>query len=171
MASRRAFLPALFCFLFGLPAIVAADMSRCTLPDGSEIYTNTPKEYQNCVAYEPASELSMFSRVPALGDAPRLFQVEPVQQPERTKQVDASPVPSEMPFEVFRMLTLGMSEAEILQRAGPPTYVVPNTTGAFGLLAPISSAARYYYLGDWIVTVNFDLAGRVINLDRSRPSP
>ena len=77
----------------------------------------------------------------------------------------------EMPFEVYRMLSLGMSEAEILKRAGPPSYVVPNTTGAFGLLAPISSASRYYYLGDWIVTVTFDLSGRVINLDRSRPSP
>jgi hypothetical protein len=171
MSSRRAFFPAFLCFLLGLPAVVAADMWRCAHPDGGEIYTNTPKEYQQCLAYEPASELSVFSRVPAIGDAPRLLQVEPVQQPERTKQVDASPVPSEMPFEVFRMLSLGMSEAEVLQRAGPPTYVVPNTTGAFGLLAPISSAARYYYLGDWIVTVNFDLAGRVINLDRSRPRP
>ena len=171
MAIRRSCVPLVFCLLLGLPAVVAAEMWRCALPDGSEIYTNIPKEYQNCVAYEPAAELSLFSRVPALGIAPPLLQIEPVEQPERTRQVDASPIPREMPFEVFRMLSLGMSEAEVLQRAGPPTYVVPNTTGAFGLLAPISSAARYYYLGDWIVTVNFDLAGRVVNLDRSRPSP
>jgi hypothetical protein len=167
----RSLLPLIVFILLGLPAVVSAEMWRCALPDGSEIYTNTPKEYQQCLAFEPVSDLSVFSRVPAIGVGPRLLEVEPVQQPERAKQVDVSPVLRDMPFEVFRMLSLGMNEAEILHRAGPPSYVVPNTTGAFGLLAPISSAARYYYLGDWTVTVTFDLAGRVINLDRSRPSP
>ena len=172
MASRRAFLPSLLCLLLGLPAVVAADMWRCALPDGSEIYTNTPKEYQHCLAYEPASELSVFSRVPVVGIAPRLLQVEPVQQRERTPQVDESPVPSDMSFEVFRMLAIGMPEAEVLARAGPPTYISSlPLAGGPGLIAPVSNALRYSYVGDWIVIVEFDRSGRVSNVNRFRPRP
>ena len=173
MASRRAFLPALLCFLLGLPAVVAAgDMWRCAVPDGGEIYTNTPKEYQNCVAYEPVSELSVFSRVPALDVAPRLLQAEPAQQRERTPQGDESPVPSDMSFEVFRMLSIGMPEVEVLARAGPPTYISSlPLTGGHGLIAPVSNALRYSYVGDWIVIVEFDRSGRVTNVTRFRPRP
>jgi hypothetical protein len=145
----------------------------CSLATDSPIYTNITKGYQDCVAFEPKSELGMFS-TNVVPTSPRLEEFRPLLEPTPAslppKAEEALPY-REMPFEVFRMLSLGMSEAEILKRAGQPSYVVPNTTGAFGLLAPISSAARYYYLGDWIVTVTFDLSGRVINLDRSRPSP
>jgi hypothetical protein len=156
-----------------LPSAASSEMWVCSLATDSPIYTNITKGYQDCVAFEPKSELGMFSTnvVPTL---PRLEEFRPLLEPTPAslppKAEEALPY-REMPFEVFRMLSLGMSEAEILKRAGQPSYVVPNTTGAFGLLAPISSAARYYYLGDWIVTVTFDLSGRVINLDRSRPSP
>jgi hypothetical protein len=173
MASHRILFPAFLCVLFGLPAIVsAADMWRCALPDGSEIYTNTPKEYQTCVAHEPVSELGVFSRVPGVNVAPRLLQVEPAQQRERIPQVDASPVPSEMSFEVFRMLSIGMPEAEVLARAGPPTYIssLPFAGGP-GLIAPVSNALRYSYVGDWIVVVEFDRSGRLTNVNRFRPHP
>jgi hypothetical protein len=172
MSSRRAFLPALLCLLLGLPAVVAADMWRCALPDGGEIYTDTPKEYQHCLAYQPASELGVFSRVPAIGVAPRPLQVEPVQQRERLPQVDESPVPSDMSFEVFRMLSIGMPEAEVLARAGLPTYISSLPfAGGYGLIAPVSNALRYSYIGDWIVIVEFDRSGRVSNLNRFRPRP
>jgi hypothetical protein len=174
MASRRSFLPAFFLLLLGLPPIAAADMWRCALPDGSEIYTNTPESYSDCKSYEPKSELLPFitSRYSNARESRFMLDIpsEPSPPSTSTRAEEARPY-REMPFEVFRMLGFGMTEAEVLHRAGPPSYVVPNTTGAFGLLAPISSAARYYYLGDWIVTVSFDLSGRVINLDRSRPSP
>jgi hypothetical protein len=77
-----------------------------------------------------------------------------------------------MPFEIFRMLSIGMTEAEVIARAGPPTYIssIP-LAGGVGLIAPVSNALRYNYLGDWIVVVTFDLSGRVINLERFRPRP
>ena len=173
MARWRCFSLGMFFMVVVLPAASAAEMWLCSLPDGSAIYTNIPKDYQNCAAFEPKSELGMFSTnvvptPPPLEEFRLPLEPTPAALPPKAEE---APLYREMPFEVYRMLNLGMSEAEILKRAGPPSYVVPNTTGAFGLLAPISSAARYYYLGDWIVTVTFDLSGRVINLDRSRPSP
>jgi hypothetical protein len=173
MTSRRILFPALLCVLFGLPAVVsAADMWRCALPDGSEIYTNTPKEYQTCVAHEPVSELGVFSRGPGVNVAPRPLQFEPVQQPQPPKPVDAPPAPSEMSFEVFRMLSIGMPEAEVLARAGPPTYIssLPFAGGP-GMIAPVSNALRYSYVGDWVVVVEFDRSGRLSNITRFRPRP
>ncbi|HEY3198501.1 MAG TPA: hypothetical protein VGJ57_10845 [Nitrospirales bacterium] len=172
MTIRRSFALLLLCFPLAMPALVTAEMWRCATPDGTEIYTNLPKEYQKCVAYEPVSELGVFSRVPAIGVAPRLLQVEPVQPPERTKLVEESPVPSDMSFEVFRMLSIGMPEAEVLARAGSPTYISSlPLTGGPGLIAPVSNALRYSYIGDWIVVVEFDRSGRVSNLNRFRPRP
>ena len=77
-----------------------------------------------------------------------------------------------MPFEVFRMLSIGMTEAEVLARAGPPTYIsgLPLVAGS-GLIAPVSNALRYSYVGDWIVMLEFDRSGRVMNIDRFRPRP
>ena len=160
-------------FLLVVPTAASSEMWLCSLPTGDSIYTNISKDYQACATFEPKSELGMIS-TNVVPTSPRLEEFRPLLEPTPAslppRAEEALPY-HEMPFEVYRMLSLGMSEAEILKRAGPPSYVVPNTTGAFGLLAPISSASRYYYLGDWIVTVTFDLSGRVINLDRSRPSP
>jgi hypothetical protein len=173
MARWRGVSSGIFFLLVVLPAAASSEMWLCSPPTGDAIYTNIPKDYQDCAAFEPKSELGMFS-TNVVPTSPRLEEfrspLEPMPASLPPKAEEALPY-REMPFEVYRMLSLGMSEAEILKRAGPPSYVVPNTTGAFGLLAPISSASRYYYLGDWIVTVTFDLSGRVINLDRSRPSP
>ena len=173
MARWRGFSLAIFFLLVVLPTAASAEMWLCSLPTGGAIYTNLPKDYQDCTPFEPKSELGMFS-TNVVPTSPRLEEFRLPLEPTPASlppKAEEAPLYREMPFEVYRMLNLGMSEAEILKRAGPPSYVVPNTTGAFGLLAPISSAARYYYLGDWIVTVTFDLSGRVINLDRSRPSP
>ena len=173
MARWRGVSSGIFFLLVVLPTAASAEMWLCSLPTGGTIYTNLPKDYQDCAAFEPKSELGMFS-TNVVPTSPRLEEFRPPLEPMPASlppKAEEAPLYREMPFEVYRMLNLGMSEAEILMRAGPPSYVVPNTTGAFGLLAPISSASRYYYLGDWIVTVTFDLSGRVINLDRSRPSP
>jgi hypothetical protein len=171
MLNWRSFLPAILLLLLGLPPIASADMWRCALPDGSDIYTNTPKEYQGCQIHEPVAELFVISSVRDAGVQPRLFQ-EPVQQPEPTRHIDERSVSSEMPFEVFRMLAIGMTEAEVLARAGPPTYISAlSLVAGSGLIAPVSNALRYSYVGDWIVVVEFDRSGRVINIDRFRPRP
>jgi hypothetical protein len=171
MLSWRSFLPAILLPMLALPHIASAEMWRCALPDGSDIYTNNSKDYQGCQVYEPVAELFVISAIREAGVRPRLFQ-EPLQQPEPTRQVDERPVSGEMPFEVFRMLSIGMTEVEVLARAGPPTYIsgLPLVAGS-GLIAPVSNALRYSYVGDWIVMLEFDRSGRVINIDRFRPRP
>ena len=153
----------------GLPAVATAEISRCSLADGSEIYTNNPADYPTCQAYEPKSEVSVFSTTePA---PPRLRVPDVFTEPARLPKVEPPPA-TDMPFEVFRMLSIGMYEAEVIARAGVPTYIssLPLAAGS-GLIAPVSNALRYSYIGDWIVVVSFDLSGRVINLDRFRPRP
>jgi len=157
--------------LIVLPSEAAAEMWLCSLPTGDAIYTNIPKDYQDCTAFEPKSELGMFStnRVPL---PPRREGFElPLESKPAPRAEEAFPS-GEMPFETFRMLSIGMNEAEVIARAGPPTYIssIP-LAGGFGLIAPVSNALRYNYLGDWIVVVTFDPSGRLINLERFRPRP
>lgn len=170
MARWRFSLVLLF-LLVGLPAVARGEMWLCSLPDGSKIYTDTPKNYQDCGAYEPKSDVPVFTtnRAPL---APRLEGFELPLEPKPAPRAEEAFSSREMPFEVFRMLSLGMNEAEVIARAGSPTYIssLPLVAGA-GLIAPVSNALRYNYVGDWIVVVTFDLSGRVINLERFRPRP
>jgi hypothetical protein len=172
MVSRRSFLPAILLLLLALPPIASADMWRCTLPDGSEIYTNNPKDYQSCKSYQPIAELSVFLPRPDSEVAPRFLQGS-VQQPEPLVQTDQGALTTEMPFEVWRMISIGMHETQVLAQAGPPTYI-SGTTGVVpgsGLFAPVSNALRYNYVSgidDWIVVVEFDNSARVRNVDRFR---
>src|SRR5438105_14058367 len=165
MARWRVFSLAIFFLLVVLPAAASAEMWLCSLPTGDAIYTNIPKDYQGCTAFEPKSELGMFStnRVPL---PPRLEEFRlPLESKPAPRAEEAFPS-GEMPFETFRMLSIGMNEAEVIARAGPPTYIssIP-LAGGFGLIAPVSNALRYNYLGDRIVFVTFDPSGRLINLD------
>jgi hypothetical protein len=157
--------------LIVLPSEAPAEMWLCSLPTDSAIYTNIPKGYQDCAAFEPKSELGMFS-TNVVPTSPRLEGFElPLESKPAPRADEASPS-REMPFEIFRMLSIGMTEAEVIARAGPPTYISSlPLAGGFGLIAPVSNALRYNYLGDWIVVVTFDLSGRVINLERFRPRP
>lgn len=163
----------LLALLLAIPSAFSTDLSVCTLADGQKVYTNKAQDSGNCEPYEPQSTLGYIYRK---GGSP-LPYIEAVipDRPERI--VPAQPTGEtqalrEMPFEVFRMLSLGMSDADVLSRAGPPSYIAtfPNN-GGFGQLAPTLSALRYYYLGDWVVVVSFDPSGHINNLERFRPRP
>ena len=157
--------------LIVLPSEAPAEMWLCSLPTDSAIYTNIPKGYQDCAAFEPESELGMFS-TNVVPTSPRLEGFELPLEPKPEPRAEEALPSREMPFEIFRMLSIGMTEAEVIARAGPPTYISSlPLAGGFGLIAPVSNALRYNYLGDWIVVVTFDLSGRVINLERFRPRP
>ena len=171
MARWRCFSLGMFFMLVVLPAAASAEMWLCSLPAGDAIYTNIPKDYQNCAAFEPKSDVSVFTtnRVPL---PPRLEGFELPLEPKAAPKAEEAFPSGEMSFETFRMLKIGMTEAEVIARAGPPTYISSlPLAGGVGLIAPVSNALRYNYLGDWIVIVTFDLSGRLINLDRFRPRP
>lgn len=77
----------------------------------------------------------------------------------RERSVPKSHAASELPFEVLRMLSVGMSKVEVLSRAGAPHYT----------LKPYGSSAWVYTSSDkWIVELTF-AAGRIIAINWTRP--
>ena len=73
-----------------------------------------------------------------------------------------------IPFEDYIFLEDGMSEGEILLRAGPPDY--ETLINNFYLYRKI----WYYipdgsYSGDRLTKITFDASGNVINIERTNP--
>jgi hypothetical protein len=93
--------------------------------------------------------------------------------PPQVERVILSPPVGEIPFQVIRMLSVGMSEAEVLSRAGLPQFTLIGSQ-SFGFpfpTWPIFGANRFVYSsGDWIVEVTFG-GGRVISINEFRPRP
>src|SRR5205085_2793182 len=109
MARWRGFSVAIFFLFIVLPAAASAEMWLCTLPAGGSVYTNLPKDYQDCAAFEPKSELGMFStNVVPTSPRPERFEL-PLESKPAPRAEEAFPS-GEMPFEVFRMLSIGMNE-------------------------------------------------------------
>jgi hypothetical protein len=89
-------------------------------------------------------------------------------------RIEAQPPLGEIPFEVFRMLSVGMTEGEILGRAGLPQTTLIGGSYAFGSpypIWPIFGANRFVYSsGDWIVELEFT-GGRVASINQTRLRP
>jgi hypothetical protein len=77
-----------------------------------------------------------------------------VSEPEKPKAKETEPLSGFVPFEKFRSIKEGMSEAEILSRLGPPTREVSDETETSGFrsrgsfLKRESLVKRYYYIGN-----------------------
>jgi len=80
----------------------------------------------------------------------------------------------EIPFETYRMLSVGMTEAEVLGRAGLPQTTYIGSAYPFGSpypFWPIFGANRFVYsAGDWIVELTFT-GGRVASINQTRLRP
>jgi hypothetical protein len=74
----------------------------------------------------------------------------------------------EIRFGDYKFLELGMDEAEVLLRVGPPDreQVIENVFGAKG-------GEKWSYVPDgpngWLTILWFDAFGRVIHIQRDRP--
>jgi len=86
----------------------------------------------------------------------------PVQRVE-SESVDSGPSPGYIPFEKFKYITKGMTEAEVLSRLGPPTRqeedevkskgtitgdVSPGGALSASYKGGTHTVKRYYYIGD-----------------------
>lgn len=95
----------------------------------------------------------------------------PVPPPQ---QIEMQPPVGEIPFEVVRMLSVGMSEAEVLRRAGFPQTTLIGGGYSFGSPYsswPIFGANRFVYSsGDWLVELTFT-GGRVLSINQNRVRP
>ncbi len=77
-----------------------------------------------------------------------------VAEPEGPPVTPPRPRSGFIPFEKFKHLTEGMSEAEVLSRVGPPTREVKDEVEVKGYYTPggmvrrETLVKRYYYIGD-----------------------
>jgi hypothetical protein len=143
-----------------------AEMSVCVLPDGSDLYTNNAKDYEACEPYEPKSEVPVVST--SGRDGPRTAELHPSEP--AVFRIEESLPSGEMPFDIYRMLSIGMYEPEVLSRAGLPT-VIKSYPGAGGVAGAVATSFRYFYMGDWIVVITFGPSGRIVELQRFRARP
>ncbi|MBI3809835.1 MAG: hypothetical protein HY284_05175 [Nitrospirae bacterium] len=150
--------------LWAAPAQAAEQLWLCHQQDGSEIYTTDPSALKNCKQYTPPSGLTTApeldrDRRPADEDYPRKSYKK---APAGERHSEEKPKPKgDVDFETFRMLSTGMTEAEILTRAGSPKYIF-----RIGY-----NVQRWVYTeAEWLIEVTFT-GGRVANIDWYRPRP
>jgi hypothetical protein len=174
--------------LFPLSVTAAeTELWSCTKADGTTTFTNKTKDLSGCGAYALRSELGYVKR------AVEEKKEEPKPLESKTQaalppininiMVSAPPPPAppvietapagEIPFEVVRMLSVGMTEAEILRRAGLPqaTLIGSHSFSSPYPFWPIFGANRFVYSsGDWIVELTFT-GGRVFSINEVRVRP
>ena len=142
-----------------------AELWRCVGPEGAEVFVNKTDGFSGCKRYEPRSE---FSVVPSKGAADSLPSRDgrlSVKEPrvrlghDKPTAVSIKHPKGEVSFEVFRMLSTGMSRAEVLSRAGSPQNKFKNK----GTQRWIYSTSDH-----WIVEIVFS-GNNVIQVNSSRP--
>jgi len=157
------------------------------------MFTDHVPAQVGCRAYTVRSELGYFKRAaepPAvIQEAPKppepQVQAQPSLPPIIINIVISTPPPrppvintlapvGEMPFETYRMLSVGMTEAEVLGRAGLPQTTLIGSSYSFGSpypFWPVFGANRFVYSsGDWIVELTFG-GGRVVSINQTRLRP
>jgi hypothetical protein len=172
-----------------LSAMAEPALWSCTQADGTPIFTNHSKGLTDCRQYALQSELGYMKRtVEEKADVPKPTEPKPqaAPPPVTVNIIVNAPPPSpppviemrpdigEIPFEVVRMLSVGMTEAEILRRAGPPQATLIGGSYAFGApypFWPVFGANRFVYSsGDWLVELTFG-GGRVLSINQTRVRP
>src|SRR5439155_15879329 len=104
------------------PSMSQAEMWSCSLPDGTEIFTNKkPESAGNCRVYEMKADF--VNRPSNDGSTPTLHEAMPTPIVQRPREYER---PAEgtgnIDYETFRLLTIGMRESDVLTRVGAPRY-------------------------------------------------
>jgi len=141
-----------------------AELLRCTGRNGTVVFTNEAAGLSECRRYEPRSTLTVAPERGPADKRPTVASPSKTESPrvraKRTVAVRKEPA-GEVSFETLRMLSTGMTKAEVLSRAGTPRYDLKS-----------SKTQRWVYSSadDWIVEIAFG-GNRVtaINWTRSRP--
>jgi hypothetical protein len=177
-----------------LNSLVAAEpeVMICKRTDGTQIFTNRTKDVTGCSEYRIQSELGYVKRIveekpPATDERKPIppqgpAGMPPIQiiinnisapTPPPAARIEVGAQIGEIPFETSRMLSVGMTEAEVLRRAGQPqsTLIGSYSFGSPYPFWPIFGANRFVYSsGDWVVELTFG-GGRVISINQFRPRP
>jgi hypothetical protein len=172
--------------LLPLPASAESELWTCPRADGSTLFTDHVQTQAGCSPYTVRSELGYFKRT---AEPPAVKQEAPTPPgpraqaqpalPSITVNIVISPPPPtprviDIPFETYRMLSVGMTEAEVLGRAGLPQTTYIGSAYSFGSpyrVWPIFGANQFVYSsGDWIVEITFG-GGRVASIRQTRLRP
>ncbi len=176
--------------LFSVPAAAETEMWTCKRADGTEVFTNKTKGLTGCGEYVLRSELGYVRKTVEAKTAekedrkplppqaqttlpPLTIVIHNNITPPPPPKIEIGPPVGEIPFEVLRMLSIGMSEAEVLRRAGLPqsTLIGSYSLGSPYPFWPIFGANRFVYSsGDWVVELTFG-GGRVLSINHFRPRP
>ena len=193
---QRAGIPLFVAFfsalLLPLPASAESELWTCNRVDGSIMFTNKSQDLTGCSQYRLRTELGFFKgtveakkEVPKPTAAPQEPTAPSSTLPITINIIISTPPPmppaiemlapvGEIPFETYRMLSVGMTEAEVLGRAGLPQTTLIGSAYAFGSpypFWPIFGANRFVYSsGDWIVEITFG-GGRVVSINQTRLRP
>ena len=179
--------------LWPLPAAAEPEFWVCKRVDGGTLYTNKSKDLAGCNTHSLQSERGYMKRTAEPAPTPKEEPTPPAPQAAASGQpitiniivnslspapppqrIEAQPPAGEIPFEVVRMLSVGMTEAEILRRAGLPQATLIGGSYSFGSpypVWPIFGANRFVYSsGDWLVELMFT-GGRVMSINHNRVRP
>jgi len=179
--------------LLPLAASAESELWACPRADGSTLFTDHVPTQGGCSAYTLRTELGYIKRA---AEPPAVKQEAPTPPepraqaqpalPSITVNIVISPPPptprvtdtlapvGEISFETYRMLSVGMTEAEVLGRAGLPQTTLIGSSYSFGSPYshwPIFGANGFVYsTGDWIVEITFG-GGRVASIRQTRLRP
>lgn len=147
------------------PAEAADQLWLCRQQGGSTIYTTNPA-YSECKEFTPSAGGLTTRPEPDQGRPPseesRLHKYyEKSAALERPREEPSKPK-GELEFEKFRMLSTGMTEAEVLTRTGSPKHI-------FRIGHNVQHWV-YTTEDEWLIEVTFT-GGRVANIDWYRPRP
>lgn len=184
IAILVATLPAL---LLPPPAAADPEVWTCKRADGTTIFANHTKGLTGCSSYNLRSELGYMKRTaeekaeaPKPPESKASTAAQPVtiniivNAPPPSQRIEVQPPVGEISFEVARMLSVGMTEAEILRRAGLPQATLIGGSYSFGSpypFWPVFGANRFVYSSDdWLVELTFG-GGRVLSINQTRTRP
>ena len=176
-----------------LPAMAEPELWTCKRDDGATIFANHTKGMTDCRQHRLQAELGYMKRTvepaPVKTEEPKapspptqasgqpitiniiVNAPSPASPPQR---IEVQPPVGEISFEVARMLSVGMTEAEILRRAGLPQATLIGGGYSFGSpypFWPVFGANRFIYSSDdWLVELTFG-GGRVMSINQTRVRP
>jgi hypothetical protein len=174
--------------LLPLSAAAEPELWSCTKADGTMTFTNKTKDLSGCGAYTLRSELGYVKRAveekkeePKPPESKTQAALPPININIMVSAPPPAPPPpvieaipaGEIPFEVVRMLSVGMTEAEILKRAGLPqaTLIGSQSFSSPYSFWPIFGANQFVYSsGEWTVELTFT-GGRVFSINQFRVRP
>ena len=157
--------------------VVQAEAWKCIQKDGIAVFTDTPRGYLTCEKYQPPTLQGLIpERGPERGRDQQVPPGPPVTEPASPVSENRASDQSisdrrpqgQIDFQTFRLLSVGMSEGEVLGLAGPPAHEYKLTCD-FSLNFLVSCPKRWVYSSqdDWIIELTL-LRGRLANINNTR---